>query len=234
MDRSRDTGYLHGSAQEDLMVLRKLGRLMAVAALALLAIGASSALATTALRVDPGGGLKGAGSAITNTSAAPSVWTVTGWGTITCNQTNINASVSSSSSATTISGTLNTLTLTTCSDTIPVITYTSCTLSPHSPLPTITINSAGGTGGTTTINDPTLRCNIAGSATSFCYYTAASAAGTGNNAASTLTYTNVTLAGVAGSGSLGTGVCGAAGSFSTTLRHIVETGTNRTVTVTTS
>jgi hypothetical protein len=216
------------------MVLRKMAPLMAVAALALLAIGASSASASTALRVDPGGGLKGTGSAITNTSAAPSVWTWAGLGTLTCNTTNFTATPSSSSSATTISGTLNQLTLTSCTDTVPVITYTSCTLSPNSSLPTITIVAPEDTRGAITINDPTIRCNIGGSATSFCYFTAASAVGTGNNAASLLAYSNVTFVGVAGSGSLGTGVCGASGSFSTQLRHIVETGTNRTVTVTTS
>jgi hypothetical protein len=216
------------------MLFRKLAPLMAVAALALLVIGASSASASTALRVDPGGGLKGAGSTLTNTTSAPWVWSITGLGTWTCNQATLNAHPSSSSSATTIGGTVNSLTLTTCTDTIPIITFPSCTLSPSSPLPSITINANNDIGGTWTINDMTVRCNVAGSATSFCYYTMAAAVGSGNNTASTLTYSNVNFAGVAGSGSLGAGVCGASGSFSTTLRHIVEVGTNRTITVTTS
>jgi hypothetical protein len=185
--------------------------------------------------VDPGGGLKGAGSGLVNTSAAPTVLSVSGLGTLTCNRTNFNGIPTTSSSATTIGGTLNTLTFTSCTDTIPVITISSCALSPNSPLPTFTIRASNDDGGsTTTINDPTTRCNIAGTTSTFCYYTAASAVGTGNNVLSTLAYSNVTVAGVAGSGSLGTGVCGASGSFSSTLRHIVESGTNRTTTVTTS
>jgi hypothetical protein len=83
---------------------------------------------------------------------------------------------------------------------------------------------------TTLVTDPTVRCNIAGSTTSFCYYTAASATGTGNNTASTLAFSSIGVTTVAGSGSLGA-ACGSTGTFAVTLNHIVQGGTNRTVTI---
>jgi hypothetical protein len=48
-----------------------------------------------------------------------------------------------------------------------------------------------------------------------------------------LTYSSVGVVAVAGSGSLG-GACGSSGTFSTTARHHVQVGTNRTVTVQTT
>jgi hypothetical protein len=214
------------------MSIRRLASLVAIAAIGVLALGAASASASTALRTDPGGGLLTGSTTITNTTAAPSVLTLTGLGVVTCNQTNFDANVTSNSSAGSITGTLATLTFTTCSDTLPVITISSCTLNPGT-TPVVHIFASNDTGGTTTIDDATVRCNIAGSTTSFCYYTAATALGQGNNAASTLTYGSIGVGVVGGSGSLGA-ACGSTGTFSSTLRHIVQGGTNRTVTVQTT
>jgi hypothetical protein len=111
-----------------------------------------------------------------------------------------------------------------------VIAISSCSLVPGT-FPTIHISSDPNI---VTIDDPTLRCSIAGSTTSFCYYTAPVANGQANNALSTLSYSvgGVVVAG--GSGSLGAACGSAAGSFNVLLTHIVEGGTNRTVTITTS
>jgi hypothetical protein len=204
---------------------------VACSLLALIAVPTASA--STALRTDPGGGLITGSTTAVNTSSGPSVMTLTGIGTVTCNAMTGSATVTRNSSATSISGTLSTVTFTSCTDSIPVIAITSCTLSPNSPLPSITVTATNDIGGTATVNDPTVRCNISGSATSFCYFTAATAAGVNNNAASTLTYTGVSVTVVAGSGSLGA-VCGSTGTFSTTARHHVQVGTNRTVTVQTT
>jgi hypothetical protein len=215
------------------MFIRKLSPVL-VLVLAVLAIGASSASGSTALRTDPGGGLLTGSTTITNTTAAPSVLTLTGLGVVTCNQTNFDLHVNFSFSVfgVSVTGALTFGTFTSCTDTLPVITISSCTLNPGT-TPSIHIFAGNDTGGTTTIDDPTFRCNIAGSTTSFCYYTAGTAVGQGNNTASTLTFSSVGVGTVGGSGSLGA-ACGSSGTFSTTLRHMVQGGTNRTVTVQTT
>jgi hypothetical protein len=205
--------------------------LLAITAFGLL--GAASASASTALRADLGGALLSGSTTVTNTTSDPATWTLAGTGAVTCSQTFIDANVSRSSSATSIPGTLAAFTFTSCTDTIPVITYSSCALSPVHPLPSVQISASNDTGGTLTINDLTYRCSIMGSTTSFCYFTAGAARGNGNNATSTLWFPSVGVAVVGGSGSLGF-ACGSSATLSFFLRHIVQGGTSRTVTVTTS
>jgi hypothetical protein len=216
------------------MSIRKLAMLTAVAALGLLALGSSSASATTALRTDPGGALLSGSTTITNTSSGNAVLNLPGLGTVTCTNTKFDADANSNSSATTIAGTLTSLTFSTCSDTIPIITVTHCELDPDRAKPSVSISSTA-IGGNVTINDAGVRC-FTPTLNGFCYYTGttASAVGIGNNAASTLTYTNVQVDRYAGATSDLGSTCGNNGNFSVTLNHIVQGGTNATVTITTA
>jgi hypothetical protein len=216
------------------MSIRKLALFAAVSALGLLAIASASASASTALRTDPGGGLLTGSTTITNTSASHATLSLPGLGTVNCAETKFDANVTRNSSATSITGSLAQLTFTSCSDNIPVIGIASCTLSPNSPLPVVHIIADNDVGGTTSITDPTVRCDIIASPNAFCYYTPHIANGQGNNVLSTLTFNVTGVTNVPGSGSLGA-LCGsAAGTFNVTLRHIVQGGTNRTITVTTT
>jgi hypothetical protein len=220
------------------MSIRKLVVLASLAAVGLLSLGSGAASASVALRIDPGNQLLGAPFTITNTSSGPSVFTLQGLGTFTCNQTTSETRLHANSGASSITGTLNALTLTSCVDTLPVMTIPSCTLDPTAAVPTVHITSdppIAGVNGQLNITDLRIRCNIAGSSTSFCYFTYTSATAIGNvvNATSTITFPGVVVHHVTGTGDLG-GVCGSQANFTTTLRHIVEVGTNRTVTVTTS
>jgi hypothetical protein len=212
------------------MLIRKAAIVAALAALSLLALSAPAS-ASTAIRTDPGGALLTGSTTLTNTSSTPFIYTMAALGTITCNQVSFDADLSSRSSATSLGGSLTALTFTSCTDTIPVLTYTSCHL--HGQVPTVSILASNDTGGVFTFSDSILRCGISGSATNACFYTFATALGLGSNAASTVVFNNVALSAVGTSGSLGA-ACGTSGSASWTLNHIVQGGTNRTVTVTTT
>jgi hypothetical protein len=212
------------------MFIRKLGPLVAMAAFGLLALGANSASATT-LRFDPGNVAAPTNTIrITNTSSAPSVLT-TGIGSITCNSTSFTADINNNH-ATILTGTLTQLTFTTCSDTIPLVTILSC----HrhaSPLGGVSIH-ANASGSTQTLTDIIVRCGIAPNGAVGCYFTAASAAGTSSNANSTLSFPGVSAVAITSptTDAFAADGCGGTGTFSATLRHIVEEGTNRTITVT--
>jgi hypothetical protein len=209
------------------MLIRKTAIVAALAALGLLALSASAS-ASTAIRTDPGGALLTGSTTLTNTSSTPFIYSMAGFGTITCSQVSFDADLSSRSGATNVAGSLTALTLTSCTDTIPVLTYTSCHL--HGQAPTVSI-LANDNSGVFTFGDTILRCGISGSAGA-CFYTFASAFGVGSTV-STISFNSVGLSAVGTSGSLGS-VCGASGSASWTLNHIVQGGTNRTVTVTTT
>jgi hypothetical protein len=77
-----------------------------------------------------------------------------------------------------------------------------------------------------------VRCSIAGSTTAFCYYTGTDVIGQGFNNPSILHF-NVGVDHVTGPGDLA-GACGTKGNFTTTLTHIVQVSTNRTITITTT
>jgi hypothetical protein len=76
-----------------------------------------------------------------------------------------------------------------------------------------------------------IRCNISGDIRA-CYYTAASATGLVNNLTSTLTFSNVAMVSITAptTDALPSGTCGGTGPLSVQFRHIVQSGTNRTVT----
>jgi hypothetical protein len=210
------------------MMLRRFARPAVIAISGLMALGAVSAQATTAIRTDPGGALLSGTTTLKNTTSTPAVLVMTGLGTISCAQTTVVGNAKTNTSATTITGT-GQGTYAQCTDTIPVINIESCR--GHGTFPTIRA-TATATGGFITTGDAIARCAVSGSPTSACYYTAGSSTGIANNAASSITYTNVPVVTVATSGSLGA-LCGASGSFNVTLTHGVNQS-NQTLTITTS
>jgi predicted DNA-binding protein with PD1-like motif len=214
------------------MSIQKLFTSTAIAAVAVMAFGAGSASATTALRLDPGGTFTGA-TTISNTTAHHAT-IVTNIGTITCRETRFSADVNSHTSATSITGKLTSLTLTSCTDTIAPLNYTDCALHAGSPLPTVHILGTSSAGGTATVNGVVWRCAIQGSTTSFCYLSQNGAwNGSVANATSSITFSNLSAVSSAPTtDAFAAGLCGATATFSTTLTHIVQTSTNRTVTVT--
>jgi hypothetical protein len=209
------------------MFIRKLAAPAAIAALGLLAVVSTPASASTTVRVDPGAGLLTGSTTITNTTSGPAVLT-TGVGSVTCTSSIGSVTLTANSSATTIGGSLNTITFTSCTDTLPLITITTCHRHGAS-LPSIAIN---GSAATLTVTDVIVRCSFQGS-NQGCYYTAASANGSANNAASTLTFTNVavTAISVPTTDAVAPGACGTSGNFNAQARHVVQQGTNRTATL---
>lgn len=202
-----------------------------VLTLAMVAICAASASATTTLRTDPGGALLSGSTVIVNTSSSPSTLSFPGTGTITCTQESITGDGSVDSSTGSITEQITLFTGYNCHDTIPVINITHCTLTN---LPVAHYFADSPVGGFLDVDDVERRCSIAGSTTSFCYYTAASAVGTVLNATSTITFASTSVVTTSGSGSLGAACGSGTGTYSTTLRHIVQFGTNRTITLRTS
>jgi hypothetical protein len=191
------------------MRVRQLGTVLA----ALLTIGLISATSAQAASYLHGGSSPGnvlpSGSGITNTDSGPATLALTGLGEVQCTNNKFTATVGASGGAT-ISGSLTSLTFATCTDTLPVITITSCSV--VSPLPTITITASGSSGGTFAFANTFTRCPIAGS-TSACYYKANIATGSYANASGDLTFSNVSIAHTAPSGTtndLGA-ACGSSG-----------------------
>jgi hypothetical protein len=129
---------------------------------------------------------------------------------------------------------LERLTLSSCHDTLQVIVLEECTLAPGT-LPAVHILATSTSGGTVTLGSPRVRCFIAGSGgASFCEYTMTSPAGTATNSPSSITFSSVNIERVTGSpGDQGV-LCGANATFGVTLTHIVQSSTNRTVTISTS
>lgn len=204
------------------------------AVLGALALGAMSASASTFIRTDPGGGLLSGSTTIRNTTSDTATFASLA-GTMDCSQTFLDADLNASSSATSISGTLTALTFTSCTGRFGLVPYPDCSL--HAiggALPTITISPLA-IGGAVTLNDVTVRCATTG--TNACYYTSASIAGAASNAASSISFTNFGGTPVLPAGTTDAappGNCGSSFTASTTLTHIVQGGTNRTITITTS
>jgi hypothetical protein len=213
------------------MSIRKLAVNAAIVGLVALAGGVAPAAATTALRTDPGGALL-TGTTTLRAASGGSFTSTSSFGMNGCSQASFDADVRSNTSATSITGTLTALSFTSCAGSFGVVTtFQGCSLDPDAPFPTIHL-IAGAGGGTVTIGDVTVRCSLMGGS-GFCYFTASSAVGSLANGPSTLTYTFVPFAPVSGTTSLGA-LCGDSGSWAWTFTHIVQGGTNRTVTVTTS
>jgi hypothetical protein len=217
-----------------------LAPLATIAALGLLALGASSASATTTLRLDPGNVPFSGTTTITNTTSSSAIWS-SGAGSMSCPLAKFTANLNSHSSATNITGSLTSLTFarttaTACTSTLPV-NYDDCSLHGGT-IPTVSITS-NATGGTVVLGDVLFRCRIVGPATpTACYFTWPTATGAENNAASTITFSGVSVTAVGNPA--GTtdgqpaGVCGTSATFSVTFRHIVQRTTNKTVTITTA
>jgi hypothetical protein len=129
--------------------------------------------------------------------------------------------------AATLTGTLGQMTFTTCTDTIPVLTITSCHR--HGATPGVAV-TASGSGGSVNLTDMGVRCAFASGGA--CYFTAATANGVANNAASTISYTNVGAVSIAATADNLGALCPATSTLSMAFNHIVEVGTNRTVTIT--
>jgi predicted DNA-binding protein with PD1-like motif len=214
------------------MSIRKFSLSATIAAIGVMALGVGSASASTALRLDPGNTVFSGATTISNTTSHPAVLT-TNIGVVTCNQTFFSADVNSHSSATTITGKLTSLTFTSCTDTIAPVNYTSCRLHAGTALPTVHIVGVSTAGGTMTINGMVERCSIQGSPNG-CYFGQTGAAnGSVVNVNSSITFSTVPFVSVAPTtDALHPGLCGTTATFSTTLTHIVQTSTNRTVTVT--
>jgi hypothetical protein len=212
---------------EDLMFIRKLAGLATITALGLLALGATSASASTQLRLDPGNTSLMGSTTITNTSSGVATF-ATHAGMINCSNTSFTATALSHTGPTTIGGNLSSLTFTTCTDTLPLVNISSC----HRHGATLPSMSISGSLGTVTLTDVIVRCNVV-SSTQGCYYTAATAVGSVNNALSTLAYTGTGLTAISSptTDAVAPGACGTTGTVSVNLRHIVQFGTNKTVTI---
>jgi hypothetical protein len=210
------------------MVIRKLASLAVIAALGLLA-GSTSASAHTALRTDPGNLPLSGSTTITNTTSDH--WTLsTQAGTVTCQQASFDIDAHTHTGNPSIAGTLTELTFQSCTDTILSVNILSCHL--HlSTLPTVTITSGPG-GGTVVFGHLILRC-VTTTPGRACYYTSLTAAGSYNNATSSLHFANVAATAVtATTDAIPPLNCGNNGTWGVTFTHVVQGGTNRTITIT--
>lgn len=214
------------------MFIRKLAVMTAVAAFGLLAM-ASYASATIHIRTDPGGSFLSGSTTITNTTSERSTLAGSA-GNISCDVVKFDADLNANTAASSITGTLTQLTFTTCTDTVPIINFASCHLDTTAGFPSVHITAAAG-GGSVQITDPLVRCLLVGGGGASCYFTgtSASAIGTFANLASTLDYTSVAVDRGTGAGDLGA-ACGEGGTFNAKFTHIVQGGTNRTITITTA
>lgn len=215
------------------MIIRKQTLLAGLSGLAVLVLAGTAPAATT-LRTDPGGALLSGPTTLTNTSSDP--LQVTGFGGVggfNCSQSSFDADVSRNSSATSITGTLTSLTFTSCAGGLGGTALRSCALSADDPSPIIHFDGRSN-GGLVVVDDPTLQCATS-SPTAFCYYTAPPAmVGMQLNAPSTLSYPSpVGFVTASGTGSLGA-ACGTGGFFTWTFTHIVQGFTSRTITITTT
>jgi hypothetical protein len=201
------------------MSIRKTLGLGALATLALIALGATTSSATITL--EPAGAVP-TGTHIVNGASDPATLTVTGLGTLTCNTTSTDITLSSNGNPT-ASGTLNSLTFTTCTDTIPVINLGECTLT-TSPLPIVSITGTGPTGGFFAVGDTKVRCVLVGVGTptgSGCDYTMATASASVTNSPSKALFNGISAGHVSGgSNDLGSTLCGTGATFSTTLTSL--------------
>lgn len=206
--------------------------LFLAAVLAILTAGVSPAGASTTLRTDPGGALL-SGSTTVRSGAGGSFTAASQLGAGTCTEAGIDFDVQRNSSATSITGSLTSLTFTSCTGQFTGTTFASCTLSADDPFPTVHI-TAGVGGGTVTITDLTVRCSFM-SSPSFCYFTATTVVGTFQNGPATLRSTNVAFTPTTGTTGLPFLGCGGTGTvWSWDLTDLVQSTTNRTLTVTTS
>jgi hypothetical protein len=207
-------------------MVRKFALLASLCAMGLLGIAASSASAASYLHNGTTtGNVMAAGTAISPTSSNTAVLSIPGLGSVSCTSNSFSGTVGASGGAS-ITGSLSSLTFNTCTDTIPLITITNCNA--VSPFPSISGVATGSTGGTLTLTNTYVRCNVSGG-TSGCYYLASTAAGTYTNTGGTLAYNNVSVSHTVpagGTGDLGS-LCGTSnGTFSVTYSGVKNTATS--------
>jgi hypothetical protein len=213
------------------MSIRRLAAPAIVAALGLLTFGtASSPAANTTVRTDPSGGMLTGATTLRNTSSDLAVF-ATSAGSITCNQASFDARLTANTSTSIIGGQLTAMTFTACTDTLSTIDIEDCAL--HTTAPHVRLTSIMGGGTFSVIDDPVMRCKIAGMPTA-CYFTFGSLAGPLLNIPpSTLTFTNQGVTAVSTTADAVTPANCGNGSFSTVFTHIVD-DLNKTITVTMS
>lgn len=209
------------------MRIAKTGLVLVVAAVVALVTGVGVASAATTLRTDPGGGLLSGATTVRNTTSGP-VTLAFPEGHHSCSQAFFDADVTRNASTSSITGTLTSLTFTSCTDTLPGVVFLSCALNPLAGLPTIHLTATSSTGGLVSLGHTAILCTWAGTGGS-CAYTQTSATGAESNLQSSLTFTNVAVS-IFGGIHCGSG----SGSFTYSFTHLVQGGTNRTVTLTTS
>jgi hypothetical protein len=216
------------------MLIRRSVSVAAIAAIGVLALGSSSASASTALRTDPSGGLLSGSTTIRNLTSHQTTLQ-SGAGAVSCAQTFLDADVNANSSATSITGKLTTLTVTSCTDNILAVNILDCTLATGS-IPTVTV-TANDEGGAITLDDPIVRCATSAPGKA-CYYTASTptAVGRAVNTTKSVTFSAVSVTSLTSgfTDAIVPANCGGSGTLSATLTQAVQgTGTN-TVTITTS
>lgn len=211
------------------MAMRRWATMAAVVALGLVVPASASALGSPHIRTDPGASLLVGSTTFKNTSADSATLDIPTLGTIHCSQTSFVADATANTSATTftLTGTLTSLTLSFCTDSIPALDFPDCTLRPGT---TPTLGIEAGAPSRIRISTPIVRCQTPFLIT-FCEYSPGSAPiGFMQALTSNLTY-NMT-----GMTNLGTGAGHSCGTTPATLRltltDLVQTGTNRTITIT--
>jgi len=211
-----------------------LGRLAAIATLAFLVvvITATSALASTFVRRDPGNVLLSPGSTLTGAGSFTAMTSI--GGDLSCTPS-FDATVGASGGAT-VTATLNRFTLSPCTGTLGLSTTLMLLTGCHGlpPLGSLTLTS--GSPAIVTLPTISLRCNSLDlSATGACYYRSTAATGAYNNATSTLYFTGFSWDRTTGAtDDLGQTLCNAFDhTITMDFRHVRTTG-GTTVTVTTS
>lgn len=210
-------------------MIRKLGRVVAVAVLGALALVGPASAATT-IRADPGAGLLTGSTTVTGAFADHYI-SLSDSGVWECEQTSFDINLNGVSSATSITGTVTAFGLSSCNGFWGLVNPGGCTLNPGSGHPVVHISSVPG-GGLVSIDDITLRCP--GMMGLSCYYTSTAAVGTVRNVPSTLAFSDIAFVRVGRSDSLGV-VCGNPSTATWKLTHFIQGGVaGRTITVTTS
>jgi hypothetical protein len=207
-----------------------LGRLAAIATLAFLVvvITATSALASTFLRRDPGNTVLAAGSVITSTGGTFTT-AVTGFGESTCSA-GFAATIGSSGTAS-VTGTLNSFTFGGCR--YVFVYLNNCQV--RSPAPSITV-TATASGATMTWSNASMRCPVSTSPPGACYYQLSALTSTFLNPTSTLRFSNSVMFHTVPAGStddVGAPCAAGGSSFSMDFRDVHTSG-GATVTVTMS
>jgi hypothetical protein len=206
-------------------------------AIAMLALGAGPAAATTTtVRVDPSNASLGAGSIVTwGSTTYPATLLVATTGNVRCTKAGMSVTLGSKD-VPYQTATLTSFTLENCTDTLPFIDFASCSLAmPFAP--TVHLQANGSTGGSVSTT-PTIKCTLTGPSGVGCYYHFTSMPGTFTNSDGTLSYSgaNFSYGSIFGpSDGVVEAECGSSGTFSAKLTPATATqdGRNTKVTLTT-